>query len=47
MTTSAALANANANGQTVTLTPTATADGAVDWACGGGMPSKYLPAECR
>jgi type IV pilus assembly protein PilA len=46
-TSSAALSNSAANGKTVVLTPAPTGDGAVDWSCGGNMPSKYLPAECR
>ena len=35
-------------GQTLTLTPTLSATaGTVTWVCGGTIPKKYLPANCR
>jgi type IV pilus assembly protein PilA len=35
-------------GATLTLTPTlSSTDGTVVWACGGSIPAKYLPANCR
>jgi len=37
-----------ANGQTYVLTPAFTsAAGTVSWSCGGSIPAKYLPANCR
>jgi len=38
----------SANGGTYVLTPAFTsAAGTVSWSCGGSIPAKYLPANCR
>ncbi|MGB5441118.1 MAG: pilin [Gammaproteobacteria bacterium] len=39
--------NPTANAQNVTLTPSSALAGSLTWACGGSMPSKYLPSNCR
>jgi len=40
-----ALGASDATG-TITLTPSATS-GAVDWTCGGTLPARYRPSNCR
>jgi len=42
--------NTAINGKTFVLTPTNSVDDLdkpLDWKCSGGIPSKYLPANCR
>ena len=39
--------NPSANGMNVTLNPSSALPGSLTWACGGSMPSKYLPSNCR
>ena len=46
--TARTLGNTTADGQTITLTGSYNATtGAVDWACGGSIPTKFRPASCR
>ena len=39
--------NPSADAKNVTLTPSSALPGSLTWSCGGSMPSKYLPANCR
>ena len=39
--------NPSADGETVTLNPSSAEPGSLTWDCGGGMPTKYLPSNCR
>jgi type IV pilus assembly protein PilA len=39
--------NGITDGMTITFSPTATNTGAITWVCGGTLPSKFRPANCR
>ncbi|MDP2843867.1 MAG: pilin [Acetobacterium sp.] len=49
ITAAASSGEAKVAGQTITLTPSSAGAGAgqLNWACGGTMLKKYLPASCK